>query len=130
MFLTYSEYRAMGGTVSETDFPRYEYKARAYVNLYTHNRIRDESPVRECVKRLMVDLIGLTFDREREEAEASGIASKSNDGVSVTYGAADANAKAWNRRQRNALIEFLADEIDANGVPLLFGGVSHDTVRR
>lgn len=97
----------------------------------THDRVRDESPVRECVKRTVFELIGKLHDIEQTaSADAAGVSSKSNDGVSVVY---TDYGKAQQNRQSElmSIIKlYLNGERDANGVPLLFGGVCHDTLRQ
>ena len=82
MFLTYDDYVSMGGTLDRAAFTANERKARAYINLTTHNRIRDETPVRECVRNAVFDLIGLLVQEvDSVNGAASGVSSKSNDGV-------------------------------------------------
>lgn len=130
MYLTYEEYIQMGGTISSAAFVRFEYKARAYIDRITHNRIRDETPVRESVKHAMFDVIELCSQRETMDAGSTsvGITSKSNDGVSVTYADAVSAKRQWSERFGRVAVEFLADEVK-NGVPLLYGGVQFDSVR-
>lgn len=78
MFLTYEEYKAMGGSLSETDFNRLSYRAEQTLNSYTFGRIIiPDNRVRRC----MFDLI----DCESEKAQNAGVKSVSNDGYSVTY---------------------------------------------
>ena len=138
MFLTYEQYVEMGGTLAEADFGVLERRARGYINLVTHNRIAGETAedgtVRKNVEYAMFDLIGLQ-QREDESAQAGadGIASMSNDGVSVSY--ADwRTAKAQRADRKNdVLVLYLADEtvtIRKNGaeilLPILYGGVEYD----
>ena len=130
MFLTYEQYVNMGGTLTEADFATYERKARACINLATHNRVRDEDPVREAVKNAAYDLIGV-FAQEAENSNnaVTGVSSKSNDGVSVTYANWTIVNRYWKTRKRELLVEYLADEtvmIDGHIVPLLYGGVEYD----
>ena len=130
MFLTYEQYVEMGGTLTEADFTTYERKARACINLATHNRVRDEAPVREAVKNAAYDLIGV-FAQEAENVSngMTGVSSKSNDGVSVTYANWTTVSRYWKTRKRELLAEHLADEtvtIDGHIVPLLYGGVEYD----
>lgn len=130
MFLTYEQYVNMGGTLTEADFTTYERKARACINLATHNRVRDEDPVREAVKNAAYDLI-VVFAQEAENSSnaVTGVSSKSNDGVSVTYANWTTVNRYWKTRRRELLAEYLADEtvtIDGHIVPLLYGGVEYD----
>lgn len=128
MFLTYEEYVTMGGTLDSPEFARYSRKAEAYVNLMTHDRVRDETPVRECVKQCVFDLIGVFYETEAQSAPA-GAVGVSNDGVSISYGSTEARERAVATRKNGVLIEYLAGEA-RNGVPLLYGGVQYDTFRQ
>ena len=105
-------------------------RARAYINLMTHNRIKDENPVRECVKSATYDLIEvLSQEADNANNAVTGVSSKSNDGVSVTYANWTTVNRYWNTRKRKLLVEYLADEtVTINGelVPLLYGGVEYD----
>lgn len=127
MYLDYSQYTGMGGQLEETVFNRYEFKARRYLDAVTHNRICNESPVRECVQRAMFELIELFVQQAETDAKAAaGISSEHNDGVSRTYTSAASVNRHWNTRKKNVLTEYLADELDAEGVPLLYAGVEFD----
>lgn len=130
MFLTYTEYRAMGGQLSEAEFNRYEFRARSLINELTHQRIRDESPVRECVKMSAFDLIGQMKGHDSSMGgDSVAYASMSNDGVSVTYADRAKARRNANKELEQTLTLYLADEVDARGVPLLYGGVEYDTLR-
>ena len=130
MFLTYDDYVSMGGTLDSTAFGVQERKASAYVNLLTHNRIKDETPVRQCVKNAVFDLIDVFYQESANANNAvTGVSSKSNDGVSVTYANWSTVNRYWKTRKRELLVEYLADEtvtIDGETVPLLYGGVEYD----
>lgn len=134
MFLTYDEYLVMGGALDRAAFTANERKARAYINLATHNRIRDETPVRECVRNAVFDLIGLLAQEANSvEGAGSGVSSKSNDSVSVTYADWKTINAYWQSRKRELLVEYLADETVTRvvdgveiPVPLLYGGVEYD----
>ena len=87
MFLTFEEYKAMGGSLSETDFNRLSYRAEQTLNSYTFGRITiPDNRVRGC----MFDLI----DCESEKEQNAGVKSVSNDGFSVTYQSTQEASKA------------------------------------
>ena len=43
MYLTYAEYTNMGGTLSETTFNDYEFRAEALINYATFNRLANDA---------------------------------------------------------------------------------------
>ena len=95
MYLTYEEYQNMGGTLDDTAFTDLEYEARAYINWITFDRLKKETTipeeVKECeyhiLKLMQARLDAMRIPQGDNEASASGagIASQSNDGVSVSY---------------------------------------------
>lgn len=110
MYLTYEAYQSMGGTLDETAFNDFEYEAETIVNWYTFNRLKTETEYPEELARCMYRLITLaklqadallmgkqttiTYDEEGNKTTTeveTYIKSQSNDGVSVSYNAIDAN---------------------------------------
>lgn len=96
MYLTYEEYTEMGGTLEQATFSDCEMEAEALVNWHTFNRLKQETELSEDVKKCMYMLIkyinlqsqlagvGAAGDGN-SYAGTAGIASQSNDGVSVSY---------------------------------------------
>ena len=119
MYLTLDEYEVMtDAEIDEIVFERLEYRARKKVDDATFGRLKNDSPVREAVKRLMAELIGV-YSSEGETAAGSGIASTSNDGVSVSYVSPDQAAKALNQRESELIRLYLEDEKTPNGYSVL-----------
>lgn len=97
MYLTYEEYQNMGGTLDSTAFNDFEFEAEAIVDWYTFNRLQNDTEYPEKLKQCMYKLIKLAQERQDalslgesdsgESTEGAGryIASRSNDGVSVSY---------------------------------------------
>lgn len=96
MYLTYEEYTEMGGTLEQATFSDCEMEAETVVDWYTFNRLKNETEFSEDVKKCMYMLIkyinlqsqlagvGVIGSNETYGGTA-GIASQSNDGVSVSY---------------------------------------------
>lgn len=94
MYLTYEEYQNMGGTLDETAFNNFEFEARTQVDWYTFCRLQKETDLPEAVKRCVYSLIKLLQDKQQamlvggtsaDGQTQAGIASQSNDGVSVSF---------------------------------------------
>ncbi len=94
MYLTFSDYQNMGGTLDETAFTDLEFEAESIVDWYTFNRLQKDTTYPDRLKQCMYKLIKLA--EERQQATAVGesvegdsgnaaIASRSNDGVSISY---------------------------------------------
>lgn len=96
MYLTYNEYMQFGGTLDNTTFTDLEYEARMYIDWYTFNRLHGETVIPDRVKECMYHLMKLIQNRlealntpagntELGGVYGAGIASQSNDGVSISY---------------------------------------------
>lgn len=133
MYLTYAEYKAMGGTLDEATFNDYEFEAEALVNWYTFNRLKNAATYPTELKRLMKYLINLV-DLENKTIDASGnnsvaggvgIASQSNDGVSVSYNIlnADQLSETCKNKAAEAINRCLQGVKNELGHELLYRGV-------
>jgi hypothetical protein len=124
MYLTYEEYRAYGGTMTEADFALAEFRARKRIDYLTDSRVAAMAEVPEAVKMAMMSIIRVDGAVGVDaQAGAPLVASFSTDGYSENYGsAADQTANA--EKQLNAeLRRLLYGEKDDNGVPLLYRGL-------
>lgn len=114
MYLTFSDYIDMGGTLTEAAYTRLEYKARRLIDAYTFNRVKALTETPESVKMLSFELICLG----EQDEEGGQIASVGNDGLSISYTAVDSKEQA-----ESLIRSYLAGEVDAEGTPLLYKGV-------
>ena len=86
MYLTYEQYKTLGGTLEETVFNNLETQAEMYVNKYTFNRLVNETTYPAQLTSLMYHLVSiLDANQATLLSGMGGISSQSNDGVSVTY---------------------------------------------
>ena len=113
MYLSYTDYTNMGGTLDETAFNNFEFEAECMVNHYTFNRLKKMKEeyypptLSRCVFKLielaklkaeMLNLgkqTTLTVDGSGNQSvtETSAYISKQdNDGVSVSYNTIDAGS--------------------------------------
>ena len=123
-YLTYEQYQAWGGTLTEAAFNLAEIRARARIDAMTQGRVARMAAVPEQVQAAMMDCItvGQTYSAAAQAA-APVAASFTTDGYSETYGSAE-NRTAAIEKQLTASIETLLDGItDDDGVPLLYAGV-------
>ena len=124
MYIDISYYKTNGGKGDMTDaaFIRSEFRARKLVDKLTQGRVKNMAEVSESVKRLMVELVSLESTQGAEIAENQAVTTFSNDGYSETY--ADPLTRERVKEIESDLIsEYLSDETDDSGVPLLYLGV-------
>ena len=117
MYITYEEYQKLGGGLDETAFNIYGYEAEAKVNAETHGRI-DLQNVTEPVKRCIARLADLMAQADISDDK---VTSWSNDGVSENI--KDVSVQDYEDKINRIIRDYLANEVDADGVPLLYLGV-------
>lgn len=124
MYIDLTYYKLNGGKVDMTDaaFYRNEFRARKLVDQRTQGRVKSMTQVPEAVKRLMVELVTLEATQGAELTEHQAVSSFSNDGYSETY-ADPLTADRVKEIEIDLVEEYLSDEVDDNGTPLLFLGV-------
>ena len=123
-YLTYEQYQAWGGTLSESAFNLAEIRARARIDAMTQKRVAYMQTVPEQVQAAMMEIITVdgTFSASAQ-ASAPVVASFTTDGYSESYGSAESRTAAI-EKQLTGSIETLLDGVtDDDGVPLLYAGV-------
>ena len=89
-YLTYEEYRALGGTLEITPFNLLEFEARRKIDIRTLNRLKgiDSANIPQEVKLCEYNLISSINDYAssiKSATENGNVASESTDGYSVSY---------------------------------------------
>ena len=124
MYLTYEEYQAYGGTLSEADFTLAEFRARKRIDYLTASRVAAMEEVPEAVKLAMLTVIkadsAVGVDAQ---AETPLVASFSTDGYSESYGSAADRTQTVERQLNREIGRLLYGVKDDNGVPLLYRGI-------
>lgn len=124
MYIDLTYYQANGGReMTEAAFSRSEFRARKLVDRLTQGRVKSMTKVPEAVKRLMVELVSLEESQGAELTQQQAVTSFSNDGYSETY-ADPLTGERVKEIECDLISEYLSDEVDDNGVPLLYLGVS------
>lgn len=85
-YLTYEEYKSLGGTLGEMPFNILELKARQIINERTQNRLKDVEEIPQEVKICGYDLIN-TMNKYNlsNNSISSNVSSENTDGYLVTY---------------------------------------------
>ena len=89
-YLTFTEYRGLGGTLAETPFNLLEFESRRQIDIRTQNRLKgiNSEEIPQEAKLCVFDLIGIidSYVKSIDSAKGnSNIASENIDGYSVTY---------------------------------------------
>lgn len=115
MYITYDEYKEYGGGLESTAFNIYAYEAKVKIDAATYGRITHTTePIKRCVARL-TDILA------KADISVDKVTSWSNDGVSQSI--KDVSAADYNEKINGIIREYLANEVDEEGHPLLYLGV-------
>lgn len=123
MYLTYEIYKEMGGTLLETAYKRYEYKAAKIVDTATNSRVNKMKVVPESVINLVFELIeylstcSAAVQQKQSSNQSTGSVSQSESYVVKTQAENDIEIDEM-------VFEYLSQEYDDNGIPLLFRGAT------
>lgn len=104
MYLTFEEYKELGGTADQTSFTPLELQARYKLDYWTFNRITEPDERVKLCMRLIIDVL---YEIQNNIIDVSSF---SNDGVSVTL----ANAKTDDQKMNDVysrVVEILPVEL-------------------
>lgn len=86
-YITYTEYKELGGAVSETNFPNYERKAQRFIDYITFDRIKKLTTVPDEVKEVITEFIDryFNFDTNVKNSDSNNLSQYSNGVETFTY---------------------------------------------
>ena len=123
-YLTYEEYKALGGTLDQTPFKVLEYEARQSIDRYTFGRLKDFKEQNQEVKMCIYSLINMMNSYKLLEEQNKGIASENTDGYSVSYITPSKSVvESKNSEIKGIIKEYLADCKLEDGTPYLYRGI-------
>ena len=116
-YLTYNEYKAMGGLLDQTPFNLLEFEARKEVDKYTFNRLVNLEIQNQDVKLCIYALIEQI---NSNKANLNGVASESTDGYSISY--TSQNNSEISQKTQNIIETYLINCKLSDGTPYLYRG--------
>ncbi len=118
-YLSYAEYKIMGGNLNEMPFNVLELKARRKVDERTLGRLKNLSnqitEVKTCIYQLIESM------NTNESRKSKNISSESTDGYSVNYGTSTSAEE--NKQYDNIIRDYLLTCKLEDGTPYLYCGV-------
>ena len=123
-YLTYEEYRALGGTLDLVPFELLEYEARREIDGSTQNRIKEIENIPQEIKLCVFKLINVlsSYDESLNNVNKN-IASESIDGYSVSYVAGNQAQEISKMKEIDDIIITYLNGVIVNGEHILFLGV-------
>lgn len=123
-YLSYEEYKSLGGTLGEMPFNILELKARQIINERTQNRLKDIEKIPQEVKNCVYDLIQIINKyNNSNNSTGSNISSENTDGYSVTY-KSGTELTDEEKKQYNDIMETDLYGIIIDNTPILYLGVN------
>ena len=123
-YLTYEDYKSLGGTLGEMPFNILELKARQIINGRTQNRLKDVEKIPQEVKICVYDLIN-TMNKYNlsDNSTSSNISSENTDGYSVTY-KSGTELTEEQKKQYDDVMETDLYGVIVDNTPILYLGVN------
>ena len=128
-YLSYEEYKSLGGTLGEMPFNILELKARQVINERTQNRLKNIEEMPQEVKICVYDLIN-TMNKYNlsDNSTSSNISSENTDGYSVTYKSGTEMTAEQKAQYEDVMLTDLYGVI-VNGESILYLGANGSTYK-
>ena len=122
MYLTYNEYKDMGGELDETAFKNFAEDAEIRISKETFKRIYNvDADTEIAVKRCIVKITDM-FKSNEDVFKKEKVTSFSHDGLSQSFSMP--TVQEYSERISCIICDFLEERYDLNGIPLLYRGCS------
>lgn len=123
-YLSYEEYKSLGGTLGEMPFNILELKARQVINERTQNRLKDVEQIPQEVKICVYDLIN-TMNKYNlsNNSTSSNISSENIDGYSISYKSGTELIEEQ-KNQYNDIMETDLNGVIVDNTPILYLGAN------
>ena len=121
IYLTYAEYKEIGGTLEETAFVRNVDRACGIIDNATHNRIESMTKVPQKAKALcrdLVEYIANDFGSSKQVSNHSQSAGGVSESESFVIRSIEERAGEFD----DMVKDYLLNEVDDKGTPLLYRG--------
>ena len=128
-YLSYEEYKSLGGTLGEMPFNILELKARQVINERTQNRLKNIAEMPQEVKICVYDLIN-TMNKYNlsDNSTSSNVSSENTDGYSVTYKSGTEMTTEQKAQLEDVMLTDLYGVV-VNGEAILYLGANSSTYK-
>lgn len=121
-YLTYQEFKTLGGTLDKMPFNLLEYNARKKIDERTFGRLVDKGQEYQEVKLCVYNMITTLNSYSSYDTQNKAISSENTDGYSVSYGTPQkSTTEAKNSELEDVINSYLANVVIDN-VPVLYRG--------
>lgn len=121
-YLTYQEYKALGGTLDEMSFNLLEFNARKRIDERTFGRLVDKGQEYQEVKLCVYNMITTLNSYSSYDTQNKAISSESTDGYSISYGTPQKSTTEAKNSELEDVIDTYLSNLIVDNVPVLYRG--------
>ena len=121
-YLTYQEYKALGGTLDEMPFKLLEFNARKKIDERTFGRLVDKGQEYQEVKLCVYNMITTLNSYSSYDTQNKAISSESTDGYSISYGTPQKSTTEAKNSELEDVIDTYLSNLIVDDVRVLYRG--------
>lgn len=121
-YLTYQEYKTLGGTLDEMPFNLLEFNARMKIDERTFGRLVDKGQKYQEVKLCVYNMITTLNSYSSYDTQNKAISSESTDGYSISYGTPQKSITEAKNSELEDVIDTYLSNLIVNDVFVLYRG--------
>lgn len=121
-YLTYQEYKALGGTLDEMPFNLLEFNARIKIDERTFRRLVDKGQEYKEVKLCVYNMITILNSYSLYDTQNKAISSETTDGYSISYGTPQKSTTEAKNSELEDIIDTYLSNLIVDNVPVLYRG--------
>lgn len=121
-YVTYQEYKALGGTLDEMPFNLLEFNARMKIDERTFGRLVDKGQEYKEVKLCVYNMITTLNSYSSYDTQNKAISSESTDGYSISYGTPQKSTTEAKNSELEDVIDTYLSNLIVDDVSVLYRG--------
>ena len=121
-YLTYQEYKALGGTLDEMPFNLLEFNARMKIDERTFGRLVNKGQEYKEVKLCVYNMITTLNSYSSYDMQNKAISSESTDGYSISYGTPQKSTTEAKNIELEDIIDTYLSNLIVDDVRVLYRG--------
>lgn len=121
-YLTYQEFKALGGTLDEMPFNLLEFNARMKIDERTFGRLVKKGQEYQEVKLCVYNMITTLNSYSSYDTQNKAISSESTDGYSISYGTPQKSVTEAKNSELEDVIDTYLSNLIVDDVPVLYRG--------
>lgn len=121
-YLTYQEYKALGGTLDKMPFNLLEFNARMKIDERTFGRLINKGQKYQEVKLCVYNMITTLNSYSSYDTQNKAISSESTDGYSISYGTPQKSTTEAKNSELEDIIDTYLSNLIIDDVSVLYRG--------